>query len=235
VLLLHLLPALIVSPLLVRTLTVLCLLLLDTLALLVLLPAHVLQLLLMLLLELRIAVRRRIRGPSQGRPVIVRWPIGLRGRRLCIRAVSAGRPIRLRARWRRIRPIIRVRWACGRWPVGTVIIRPIRRTIRLRITRLLRIIRPIGRSIRLRVTWLLRIIRWPVCVGRRVYWPVVLLRIVLILLNVILLLHRAIHVLRGRRAIACIPLRSRDLPCRRSHPHWGRSPSLLLRFRLANL
>jgi hypothetical protein len=55
------------------------------------------------------------------------------------------------------------------------------------------------------------------------------------LLNVILLLHRAIHVLRGRRAIACIPLRSRDLPCRRSHPHWGRSPGLLLRFRLANL
>ena len=233
-LLLHLLPALIVGPLLVRTLTVLCLLLLDTLALLVLLPAHVLQLLLMLLLELRIPVRWRIRGPSQGRPVIVRWPIGLRGRRLCIRAVSAGRPIRLRARWRRIRPIIRVRWACGRWPVGTVIIRPIRRTIRLRITRLLRIIRPIGRSIRLRVTWLLRIIGWPVCIGR-VYWPVVLLRIVLILLNVILLLHRAIHVLRGRRAIPCIPLRSCDLPCRRSHPHGNRSPGLLLRFRLANL
>jgi hypothetical protein len=107
---LHLLPALIVGSLLVRALAVPCLLLLNTLALLVLLPAHVLEFLLMLPLELRIAVRWRIRRLSRWRPIVVRRPIRLRARRRSIGAVGISRPVWLGARWRRIRPIIRVCW-----------------------------------------------------------------------------------------------------------------------------
>jgi hypothetical protein len=58
----------------------------------------------------------------------------------------------------------------------------------------------------------------------------------IVLLNIPrLLLHGPIHVLRWGLAIASISLRSRNLPCRRRHSHWSRSPTLLLRFRLANL
>lgn len=208
-LLLQLLPTLIVSPLLVRPLTLLCLLLLDTLALLVLLLAHILELLLMLLLELWVAVRRRIRrsrrwGPivSPARRLSIRRPIGLRARRRRIGAFGVSRPVRLliirrpiglRAR-RRVRPLVRICWLRGRRPIRTAVVGPIRRTIRLRIIRLLRItrllcvVRPVGRTIRLRV---IRTVRVRGRVGR----PVVLLPVVLlsvILLNVARLLHGTI-------------------------------------------
>lgn len=208
-LLLQLLPTLIVSLLLVRTLTLLCLLLLDPLALLVLLLAHTLELLLMLLLELWVAVRRRIRrsrrwGPivSPVRRLIVRRAIGLRTRRRRIGAFGVSRPVRLliirrpiglRAR-RRVRPLVRICWLRGRRPIRTAVVGPIRRTIRLRIIRLLRItrllcvVRPVGRTIRLRV---IRTVRVRGRVGR----PVVLLPVVLlsaILLNVARLLHGTI-------------------------------------------
>lgn len=213
-LLLQLLPTLIVSPLLVRPLTLLCLLLLDTLALLVLLLAHILELLLMLLLELWVAVRRRIRRSRRWGPIvspvrrlivrrlIIRRPVGLRTRRRRIGAFGVSRPVRLliirrpiglRAR-RRVRPLVRICWLRGRRPIRTAVVGPIRRTIRLRIIRLLRItrllcvVRPVGRTIRLRV---IRTVRVRGRVGR----PVVLLPVVLlsaILLNVARLLHGTI-------------------------------------------
>ena len=257
----HLLPALIVRPLLIRLLTLLHLLLFYALALLVLLPAHVLQLLLMLLLESRIAVRRRIRWLSRRRPivraVVGRRTIRLRTRRWRIRAFGISRSVRLCASRRRVRSVIRVRWPRRRRPVRSLVVCPIRRPIRLRI-RLWRIVRPIGRTVLLwriirlwrivrpiRRAVLLRIVRLD-CTVRTVRLllhiarppfvrgPIILLSIVL--LNIPrLLLHGPIHVLRRRLTIACISLWSRNLPCRRRHPDGSRSPALLLRFRLANL
>src|ERR1700730_1124044 len=102
-LLLHLLSTLLVGSLLVRALAFLRLLLFDALALLVLLSAHILQLQLMLLLQLRIAVGRRIvQRPSRRSPIVIWWPI------------------RLRIRWRSVRPIV------GRRPVGLRIVWPVR-------------------------------------------------------------------------------------------------------------
>jgi hypothetical protein len=209
VLLLHLLPALIVSLLLIRALALLCLLLLDTLTLLVLLLPHVLQLLLMLPFQLRIAVRWRIRRLSRWRPIVacvrldVSWrPIGLRARRRRVGAIGGSWPVRLHARWRRVRPVILICWPRGGWPIHTLIVWPIRRTILLRAIWRLRIVRPF--SVR----------------------PIVLLSI--ILLNVARLLHRTIHVLRRRGPIAVIPRRRGYLPRRRSHPHRSNCPSLLL-------
>jgi hypothetical protein len=241
-LLLHLLSALIVRPLLIRLLTLLHLLLFYALALLVLLPAHVLQLLLMLLLQSRIAVRRRIRWLSSWRPivrpVVGRRTIRLRTRRWRIRAFGISRSVRLCSRWRRVRSVIRVRWPRRRWPVRSLAVWPVRRPIRLRI-RLWRIVRPVGRTVLLRIVrldctvstvrLLLHIARPPFVCG-----PIILLSIVL--LNIPwLLLHGPIHVLRRRLTIARISLWSRHLPRRRSHPNRSRSPALLLRFRLANL
>ena len=227
---LHLLPTLVVRPLLIRLLTLLHLLLFYALALLVLLPAHVLQLLLMLLLKPGIAVRWRIRRLRSWRPIValvrslVRgWPIGLRTRRRSIRAFGISRPVRLCASRRRVRSVVRVRWPRRRWPVCTLIVRPIGRPVRLPIIWLWRVVWAVGRAIQLR-----RIARPPFV--RR---AIILLSI--ILLNVAWLLHGPIHVLRRGLAIACISLRSRHLPSRRRHPNGSRSPTLLLRFRLANL
>ena len=235
---LHLLPTLVVRPLLIRLLTLFHLLLFYALALLVLLPAHVLQLLLMLLLESRIAVRRRIRWLSRWRPivraVVGRRTVRLRIRRWRIRAFGISRSVRLCSRWRRVRSVIRVRWPRRRRPVRSLVVwlrrvvRPVGRTIRLRIIRLCRVVWPIRRPVRLPITWLLRIARPSFVRG-----PIILLSI--ILLNVAWLLHGPIHVLRRGLAIACISLRSRHLPSRRRHPNGSRCPALLLRFRLANL
>lgn len=243
---LHLLLALIVRPLLVRALALLHLLLFHTLALLVLLPAHVLQLLLMLLLESRIAVWGRIRWLSRWRPIIRRWSIGLRTRRRRIGAFGISRPVRLCAWRRRVRSFIRAWRPCRRGPVRSLVVWPIRRAVRLGIIWLRRVVRPVGRTIRLRIIRLCRVV-WPIRrpVRLPITWllriarpsfvrgPIILLSI--ILLNVAWLLQGAIHVLRRRLAIARISLRSRHLPSRRRHPNRRRSPALLLRFRLANL
>ena len=96
-LLLYLLFALVIGSLLIRALAFLSLLLFDALALLVLLPAHILQLLLMLLLQLRIAVGGRIvRRPSRRRPIVIWWPIRLRIRWRSVRPIVCRRPVGLR-------------------------------------------------------------------------------------------------------------------------------------------
>jgi len=117
-LLLHLLPALVIGFLLVRALPLLRLLLLYTLPLLILLPPHVLQLLLMLLLDPRIAIRRWVCRPRRRRTVIAliarsvvvcrRLRVGRRGiGPRCIRLLR--RPVRLRVR-RCVGPVgIRIR------------------------------------------------------------------------------------------------------------------------------
>src|SRR5712691_11341518 len=124
-LLLHLLSALVVGSLLVRAPALLGLLLFDALALLILLSPHVLQLLLMLQLKLRIAIRRRIvRRPSCRRSSV--WP------------VIAGRPVRLHI----IRPL-----GVRRRRVGPLRVRRTIRLIRLHIIGPLRVRRRRGRPI----------------------------------------------------------------------------------------
>jgi hypothetical protein len=107
-LVLHLLPALVVRSLLICTLTLLRLLLLYALPLLVLLPVQIVELLTMLLLDLRIAIWRRICRPSRRRPivslivgwsVVVRWRVRLCIRRWSVRPLGIGRrigPLRIR-------------------------------------------------------------------------------------------------------------------------------------------
>jgi hypothetical protein len=99
-LLLQLLIALIIGFLLRRALALLRLLLFKLLPLLVLLFMHVFQLLPMLLLELRIAVRRRIRRPGRSWPIVA-YVVG----RLRIGIIGS-----LRIRRRRIRPFTRICW-----------------------------------------------------------------------------------------------------------------------------
>src|ERR1700738_1209663 len=117
-LLLHLLSTLLVGSLLVRALAFLRLLLFDALTLLVLLSAHILQLLLMLLLELRIAIGRRIvRWSSRRRPIVILRPIRLRIRWWSVRPIVGRRPVSLRIVW----PVRIWRWRIGPISVGRAI------------------------------------------------------------------------------------------------------------------
>ena len=247
-LLLHLLSALIVRPLLVRPLALLCLLLFDALAFLILLSADILQLSLVLLLELRIAVRRRIRGPSRWRPVVA-----------LVRPVRVRRPVwlhvwrwsvwSLRIRWRRIWPFA-IRWTvrlCIRgcsvrpvsiWPLiirWSVRLHTRRRSVwplRIRIGRpcgrrtVVALVRPVSarRSVGLRVRrYRVRALRIRRTIRLRiVVWPVRVRRRrrrPVIWLNVTLLLRRTVTVLRGRCPVIHISLGGRGRSRRRSHPY----------------
>src|SRR6266404_2945745 len=201
-LLLHLLFLLLVRLLLCPALALLGLLLFDALALLVLLLAHGLKLLLMLLLELRIAVRRRvIRWPSRRRPIVA-----LGG------PVIAGRTVGLSVRRRRVGPLLRIGRLRG-WLI-VALVRPVvaGRPIRLRIRR-----RRAGPPC---VRWAIRLIRLhvigPFRVGRRRGRPVVLRDVIGL---VALLLHWAIHVLRRRGPVLRVSRRRCYCSRGRSHPH----------------
>jgi hypothetical protein len=244
---LHLLPALLVSPLLIRALTFLRLLLFRTLALLVLLPVQIVELLTMLLLELRIAVRRRIHGSSRRRPVVARRPVvGLHvwSRRRCIWPIVIRWTIGLCIRRRSVWPI--VGWPVGLpvrnrrrcvWPIvirWTIGLRIRRRSIRLLSRRPrrwrtigVRVIRPVVRRSHI---WRLGVLRM---VGLRVVRPLSICRRcarTIVWLNVaLLLLHRPVHVLIYvlRWRISGVPLLRRCRSGRRSHPDDSRRSRLL--------